>query len=129
MAGGGQPPAVHAMAAAINDALGNVGKTVAYTADPAPSRTASIRALTDALGAGAVSDALQCAQALQVQARCCKHRRGMGETKSDALRVGRLCGGGSTLFAWRPGAPRGRDAASRARRAGRLYGPGVAAIQ
>ena len=54
MAGGGQPPAVHAMAAAINDALGNVGKTVAYTANPAPSRTASIRALTDALGAGAV---------------------------------------------------------------------------
>ncbi|MCP4069845.1 MAG: TAT-variant-translocated molybdopterin oxidoreductase, partial [Phycisphaeraceae bacterium] len=53
-AGGGQPPAVHAMAAAINDALGNTGKTVTYTADSAPSRTASIRSLADSLGAGTV---------------------------------------------------------------------------
>ncbi len=54
MAGEGQPPAVHAMAAAINDALGNAGKTVAYTADAAPSRTASIRSLAEALGAGSI---------------------------------------------------------------------------
>ena len=31
LAGDGQPPAVHALAHAINDALGNVGKTVLYT--------------------------------------------------------------------------------------------------
>ena len=31
IAGDGQPPAVHALAHAMNDALGNVGATVAYT--------------------------------------------------------------------------------------------------
>ena len=36
IAGEGQPPVVHALAAAINESLGNVGKTVSYTADPAP---------------------------------------------------------------------------------------------
>ncbi|MEE2972753.1 MAG: Fe-S-cluster-containing hydrogenase, partial [Planctomycetota bacterium] len=49
LAGEGQPPAVHALAAAINVALGNVGKTIAYTADPAPMRTASIRSLVEQL--------------------------------------------------------------------------------
>jgi molybdopterin-containing oxidoreductase family iron-sulfur binding subunit len=34
VAGLRQPPAVHALAAAINDALGNVGKTVTYRASP-----------------------------------------------------------------------------------------------
>ncbi len=31
IAGEGQPPAVHALAHAMNDALGNVGTTVVYT--------------------------------------------------------------------------------------------------
>ena len=52
--GEGQPPAVHAMAAAINAALGNVGKTVQYTEDPHPSRMASISTLVKSLNAGAV---------------------------------------------------------------------------
>ncbi|MEC8320571.1 MAG: TAT-variant-translocated molybdopterin oxidoreductase, partial [Planctomycetota bacterium] len=42
LAGEGQPPVVHALAAAINESLGNVGRTVDYTADIAPDRIASI---------------------------------------------------------------------------------------
>lgn len=47
MAGEAQPPAVHALVAAINVSLGNVGKTVAYTADVAPYRHASLRSLVE----------------------------------------------------------------------------------
>ena len=54
LAGEGQPPAVHALAAAINVALGNVGKTVAYVAEAAPSRMASISALAKRLSAGEI---------------------------------------------------------------------------
>ena len=49
LAGDGQPPAVHALAAAMNVALGNVGQTVAYTAETSPSRTASIGSLVQRL--------------------------------------------------------------------------------
>ena len=49
MAGEGQPPVVHALAAAMNVALGNVGKTVVYTADPGESRLASISSLVEKL--------------------------------------------------------------------------------
>jgi molybdopterin-containing oxidoreductase family iron-sulfur binding subunit len=46
-AGAGQPPAVHALAAALNAALGNVGRTVRYFApaldlEPAPDRLATL---------------------------------------------------------------------------------------
>ena len=49
MAGEGQPPVVHALAAAINVALGNSGRTVAYTADSSPDRKASIGSLVEKL--------------------------------------------------------------------------------
>ncbi len=53
VAGDGQPPAVHALAHALNQALGNVGKTVVYTA-PVEAQPVdqgqSIRDLYDALG-------------------------------------------------------------------------------
>ncbi|MGE3269031.1 MAG: 4Fe-4S dicluster domain-containing protein [Chloroflexota bacterium] len=55
--GTGQPPIVHAIAHAINDRLGNVGKTVEYTAPvaAAPSgERASLAALTDDMRAGRV---------------------------------------------------------------------------
>jgi molybdopterin-containing oxidoreductase family iron-sulfur binding subunit len=57
VAGGGQPAAVHALAAAMNAALGNVGKTVRYVApglldpDAGPER---LRALAQELEAGQV---------------------------------------------------------------------------
>ncbi len=54
LAGEGQPAAVHALAAAINVALGNVGRTVAYVAEAAPSRMASISALAKRLSAGEI---------------------------------------------------------------------------
>ncbi|MAD19888.1 MAG: molybdopterin oxidoreductase [Planctomycetaceae bacterium] len=54
MAGRGQPPAVHALTAVINEALGNVGETVTYTDSPAPSRIADIRSLTESLDGGSV---------------------------------------------------------------------------
>ena len=38
VAGPRQPPAVHALAAAINHHLHNVGKTVIYYSDPQPKR-------------------------------------------------------------------------------------------
>ena len=34
LVGSGQPPAVHALAAALNAALGNLGKTVSFAAPP-----------------------------------------------------------------------------------------------
>jgi molybdopterin-containing oxidoreductase family iron-sulfur binding subunit len=57
IAGDHQPPAVHAFAHAINEALGNVGKTVFY-ADPVDanpvSRSESLRSLTEDIRAGKV---------------------------------------------------------------------------
>ncbi len=53
-----QPPFVHALAHAMNDALGNVGKTVYYTQtlDENPvNQTGSLRELVDELNAGRVS--------------------------------------------------------------------------
>jgi MoCo/4Fe-4S cofactor protein with predicted Tat translocation signal len=57
IAGDHQPPAVHALAHAINQSLGNVGKTVFYTepvdANPV-NRNQSLHALTDDIRAGKV---------------------------------------------------------------------------
>ncbi|MGH9671274.1 MAG: 4Fe-4S dicluster domain-containing protein, partial [Terriglobales bacterium] len=57
IAGDGQPPAVHALAHAMNQALGNVGKTVVYT-DPIEAnpvdQTDSLRDLVQDLAAGKV---------------------------------------------------------------------------
>ena len=52
VAGAGQPAAVHALAYAINDALGNIGKTVEFR--PAPLSGGSIKDLTSALATGFV---------------------------------------------------------------------------
>ena len=57
VAGDGQPPAVHALAHAINNTLGNVGTTVVYTATPEaqPSnQLASLRELVGEMNAGTV---------------------------------------------------------------------------
>jgi molybdopterin-containing oxidoreductase family iron-sulfur binding subunit len=56
VAGRRQPPAVHALAAAINDALGNVGKTVSYTVSPfdLPSGPKALGGLVEDLAAGTV---------------------------------------------------------------------------
>ena len=57
IAGDSQPPAVHALAHAINDALGNVGKTVVYT-DPVEAspvnQTQSLRELVADMKSGQV---------------------------------------------------------------------------
>jgi molybdopterin-containing oxidoreductase family iron-sulfur binding subunit len=56
-AGAAQPPAVHALAHALNAALGNAGETVDWAAEPDPERAGhveSIRDLADALGSGKV---------------------------------------------------------------------------
>ena len=47
IAGEGQPAEVHALAHAINHALGNVGKTVWYTADPDGGRPDHVKAISD----------------------------------------------------------------------------------
>jgi MoCo/4Fe-4S cofactor protein with predicted Tat translocation signal len=61
MAGVGQPASVHALAAAINHALGNVGKTIDFVAsleaDPA-SRTAGLRELVADISGGRVGTLL-----------------------------------------------------------------------
>jgi molybdopterin-containing oxidoreductase family iron-sulfur binding subunit len=63
VAGDGQPAAVHALAHAMNAALGNSGTTVTYT-DPvlvttsAPNPAAHLRALVDDLAAGGVTTLL-----------------------------------------------------------------------
>lgn len=57
IAGDSQPPVVHALAHAMNQALGNVGKTVSYTApvEAVPvDQVASIRELTADMQAGGV---------------------------------------------------------------------------
>ena len=57
VAGEAQPPAVHALAHAINSHLGNVGKTVHFTApvEVRPSnQLADLKALTDDMAAGKV---------------------------------------------------------------------------
>jgi len=56
-AGYRQPPAAHAAAHLMNDLLGNIGRTVAYTADPDPERPNhfdAIRSLAKELEAGRV---------------------------------------------------------------------------
>jgi molybdopterin-containing oxidoreductase family iron-sulfur binding subunit len=61
VAGPTQPPAVHVLAAAMNDALGNTGRTVTYS-DPVTFEPAnhleSIRELAAAMDAGTVSTLL-----------------------------------------------------------------------
>ena len=55
--GAGQPPIVQAIAHAVNDALGNVGTTLEYTAPiatSAPDQVAALAALTDDMQAGRV---------------------------------------------------------------------------
>jgi len=57
LAGDGQPPAVHALAHAMNQALGNVGKTVVYTESieaDSVNQTDSLRDLVQDLAAGKV---------------------------------------------------------------------------
>jgi MoCo/4Fe-4S cofactor protein with predicted Tat translocation signal len=57
LAGDGQPPIIHAIAHALNNALGNVGKTVFYT-DPlevrSENQTESLRKLLEDIDAGRV---------------------------------------------------------------------------
>ena len=47
VAGPRQPAEVHALVAAINHKLGNVGKTVVYYPDPQPKRPSHAAALAD----------------------------------------------------------------------------------
>ena len=57
VAGAGQPPALHALAAALNDALGNVGRTVAYREPEVfepDGAEGGLAALAKEIGAGAV---------------------------------------------------------------------------
>ncbi|MFM7132795.1 MAG: TAT-variant-translocated molybdopterin oxidoreductase [Planctomycetota bacterium] len=54
MAGTMQDPAVHAIAAAINDKLGAVGTTVYYVPGPAKGGSAQMKELADALASGAI---------------------------------------------------------------------------
>ena len=57
VAGDGQPPVVHALAHAMNSALGNAGATVTYTATPealATNQLASLRDLVGEMNAGTV---------------------------------------------------------------------------
>jgi MoCo/4Fe-4S cofactor protein with predicted Tat translocation signal len=62
VAGASQPAAVHALVHALNSALGNVGKTVAYLpmdAESAASSVQGLSALSRAMGAGQI-DTLVC---------------------------------------------------------------------
>ncbi|NJL34368.1 MAG: hypothetical protein HC893_11490 [Chloroflexaceae bacterium] len=61
LAGEDQPPAVHVLAHAMNEQLGNLGTTVTYVESPLISPTdqmASLRTLTDAMEAGTVNTLL-----------------------------------------------------------------------
>jgi molybdopterin-containing oxidoreductase family iron-sulfur binding subunit len=61
IAGDGQPPAVHALAHALNAALGNTGRTVTYHAPAAAhpvNQAANLRELAAAMEAGAVETLL-----------------------------------------------------------------------
>ncbi len=61
VAGPRQPAAVHALVAAMNHKLGNVGKTVVYYPDPRPKRpshAAAIEALVDRMKSGGVGTLL-----------------------------------------------------------------------
>ena len=58
IAGDGQPPVVHALAHAMNEALGNVGATVTYTqtAEARPmNQLAALQELVGEMNAGTVS--------------------------------------------------------------------------
>ena len=57
VAGRRQPAAVHALAAAINDALGNIGKTVEYSevSDTSSSDSAGLQSLVADMNSGSVS--------------------------------------------------------------------------
>ena len=57
IAGDGQPPIVHAMAHALNDSLGNVGRTVKYiepVASASRDQLADLAELTDQMSAGKI---------------------------------------------------------------------------
>ena len=55
VAGAGQPPAVHAAAALMNQQLGNLGKTVSYRAlEGGSTRVEAITSLTKAMNAGSI---------------------------------------------------------------------------
>ncbi len=57
LAGEAQPPEVHALCAALNEALGNVGQTVHYAAEPdaqRPTHVEAISTLCERMKAGAV---------------------------------------------------------------------------
>lgn len=59
--GSQQPPAVHALAAVLNDALGNNGRTVTYYHEPMPERpthVAAMQALAAAVGKEEISTLL-----------------------------------------------------------------------
>jgi len=47
LVGVGQAPAVHALAAVLNEALGAVGRTLSYTEVPDPERTTHMQAISD----------------------------------------------------------------------------------
>ncbi|MFO0875415.1 MAG: TAT-variant-translocated molybdopterin oxidoreductase [Phycisphaerales bacterium] len=57
VAGRQQPPEVHAIAALLNERLGNIGRTVSYVPEPDPKRPSNVEALRqlrDALVGGSV---------------------------------------------------------------------------
>ena len=61
VAGASQPPAVHALVWAINDALGNLGSTITVTQDPAadqPLQASSLQLLVEKLNTGEVDTLL-----------------------------------------------------------------------
>jgi molybdopterin-containing oxidoreductase family iron-sulfur binding subunit len=54
VAGRRQPPLVHALAHALNEALGNIGTTVELRVVPAPVETGTLETLAEAIGVGEV---------------------------------------------------------------------------